>query len=32
MNASLKKALPAMEKFAELEGLGAHGKSAQIRK
>jgi len=30
--ASLKKALPAVKKFAELEGLGAHGKSAQIRK
>src|SRR5580765_1912189 len=29
--ASLKKALPAMKKFAELEGLGAHGKSAYIR-
>jgi histidinol dehydrogenase len=29
--ASLKKALPAVEKFAELEGLGAHGKSAEIR-
>ena len=26
--ASLKKALPAVKKFAELEGLGAHGKSA----
>ena len=30
--ASLKKALPAVKKFAELEGLGAHGMSAQIRK
>jgi histidinol dehydrogenase len=30
--ASLKKALPAVKKFAELEGLGAHGKSAEIRK
>jgi len=28
--ASLKKALPAVNKFAELEGLGAHGKSAKI--
>jgi histidinol dehydrogenase len=30
--ASLKKALPAAKKFAEIEGLGAHGKSAEIRK
>ena len=30
--ASLKMALPAVKKFAELEGLGAHGKSAEIRK
>jgi histidinol dehydrogenase len=30
--AALKKALPAVKKFAELEGLGAHGKSAAIRK
>lgn len=29
--ASLKKALGAVKKFAELEGLGAHGKSAEIR-
>ncbi|MCU0785851.1 MAG: histidinol dehydrogenase [Verrucomicrobia bacterium] len=29
--ASLKKALSAVKKFAELEGLGAHGKSAEIR-
>jgi len=29
--ASLKKALPTVKKFAELEGLGAHGKSAEIR-
>jgi len=29
--ASLKKALPAVNKFAELEGLGAHGKSAEVR-
>jgi histidinol dehydrogenase len=29
--ASLKKALPAVKKFAELEGLGAHGKSAEAR-
>jgi histidinol dehydrogenase len=30
--ASLKKALPAVKKFAELEGLSAHGKSAEMRK
>ena len=29
--ASLRKALPAVRKFAEMEGLGAHGKSAVIR-
>jgi histidinol dehydrogenase len=29
--ASLKKALLAVKKFAELEGLSAHGKSAEIR-
>ena len=29
--ASLKKALPAVRKFAELEGLDAHGKSADSR-
>ena len=29
--ASLKKALPTVKKFAELEGLGAHGKSAEVR-
>ena len=29
--ASLKKALPAVKTFARLEGLGAHGKSAEIR-
>jgi histidinol dehydrogenase len=29
--ASLKKGLPAVKKFAELEGLGAHGRSAEIR-
>jgi histidinol dehydrogenase len=29
--AALKKALPTVKKFAELEGLGAHGKSAQVR-
>ncbi len=29
--ASLKKTLPAVKKFAELEGLSAHGKSAEIR-
>jgi histidinol dehydrogenase len=28
---ALKKALPAVRKFAELEGLEAHGHSAQIR-
>ena len=28
---SLKKALPAVKEFAELEGLGAHGKSAEAR-
>jgi histidinol dehydrogenase len=28
---ALKKALPAVEKFAELEGLSAHGKSAEVR-
>lgn len=28
---ALKKALPAVQKFAELEGLGAHGRSAEIR-
>ncbi|MGN6554973.1 MAG: histidinol dehydrogenase [Verrucomicrobiota bacterium] len=29
--AALKKALPAVRKFAELEGLGAHGQSAAVR-
>lgn len=29
--ASLRKALPAVRKFAEIEGLSAHGKSAQMR-
>ncbi len=29
--AALKKALSAVKKFAELEGLDAHGKSAEIR-
>jgi histidinol dehydrogenase len=29
--ASLKKALPTVNKFAKLEGLGAHGRSAGIR-
>jgi len=29
--AALKKALPAVKKFAELEGLGAHGNSAKVR-
>jgi histidinol dehydrogenase len=28
---SLRKALPAVRKFAEIEGLSAHGKSAEIR-
>jgi histidinol dehydrogenase len=28
---ALKKALPAVRKFAELEGLDAHGRSAEIR-
>ena len=29
--ASLKKALKTLKKFAEVEGLDAHGKSAEIR-
>jgi histidinol dehydrogenase len=29
--AALKKALKGVQKFAELEGLGAHGKSAELR-
>lgn len=29
--AALKKALLAVDKFAEIEGLGAHGKSADVR-
>lgn len=29
--AALKKALPAVKKFAEIEGLGAHGSSAKVR-
>ena len=29
--ASLKKALKSVKKFAELAGLGAHGKSAEVR-
>ena len=29
--ASLKKTLKTVKKFAELEGLGAHGKSAEVR-
>src|SRR5207237_952368 len=29
--AALKKALQAVKKFAELEGLDAHGKSAHVR-
>ncbi len=29
--ASLKKALKSVKKFAELEGLSAHGKSAEVR-
>ena len=28
---SLKRALPAVKKFAELEGLDAHGRSAAVR-
>jgi histidinol dehydrogenase len=28
---SLKRALPAVRKFAELEGLGAHGRSGEVR-
>jgi histidinol dehydrogenase len=30
--AALKRALPTVRKFAELEGLDAHGKSAEMRK
>jgi histidinol dehydrogenase len=30
--AALKKSLPTVRKFAELEGLGAHGNSAEIRR
>ena len=30
--AAVKKALPAVKKFAEMEGLAAHGQSAVIRK
>jgi histidinol dehydrogenase len=30
--AAVKKALPAVKKFAEMEGLAAHGQSAAIRK
>jgi len=30
-HASLRKALPAVRKFAEIEGLSAHGRSAEIR-
>lgn len=29
---SLKRALPSVKKFAEMEGLSAHGKSAEVRK
>ena len=29
---ALKKALKGVQKFAEMEGLDAHGKSAEIRK
>ena len=29
--AAVKKALPVVKKFAELEGLGAHGQSAEVR-
>ena len=28
---ALRRALPAVRKFAELEGLSAHGRSAEIR-
>ncbi len=28
---ALQKALKAVSKFAEMEGLGAHGKSAEVR-
>ena len=28
---ALKKALRAVKKFAEMEGLGAHGRSAEVR-
>ena len=28
---SLRKALPAVKKFAKTEGLDAHGKSAEVR-
>jgi histidinol dehydrogenase len=28
---ALKQALPAVKKFAEMEGLSAHGKSAEVR-
>jgi histidinol dehydrogenase len=30
--AALKKALPSVKKFAEMEGLSAHGRSAEVRK
>src|SRR5437899_5929729 len=29
---SVKKALSAVRKFAEMEGLGAHGRSAEVRR
>jgi histidinol dehydrogenase len=29
--AALRRALPAVRQFAELEGLSAHGRSAEIR-
>lgn len=29
--AALEKSLPTIRKFAEIEGLGAHGKSAELR-
>jgi histidinol dehydrogenase len=29
--ASLRRAVPAVKKFSELEGLSAHGKSAEVR-
>jgi len=31
LSTALKKALLTVKKFAEMEGLGAHGKSAEAR-